>query len=154
MTDDFPIVVPADHVFEGDLITIPAAHVAALRSGLRCVMREDGDETCDILASQHVEDDDSRGRFLAAFGRMEDARRLLLCDIGWASPKEGDHEPIEVNLHFYKSTVVAGLRAQIEAEHGLAESLPETEREAVHARIGELSGLLARAEADLPRAGA
>jgi hypothetical protein len=154
MTDDFPIGVPADHIFEGDLLTIPAAQAAALRSGLCCALREDGDEMCDILASQHREDDDSRRRFSAAFDRMEVARTLLLCDIGWAPPKEGDHEPAEVNLRNHKRTLVAALRAQIEAELGHAESLPEPEREPVHARIGELSGLLAQAEADLPEVGA
>jgi len=153
MTDDFPIGVPADHIFEGDLITIPAAHVAALRSGLCCALREAGDETCDILASQHREDEDSRRRFSAAFDRMEVARTLL-CDIGWAPPKEGDREPAEVNLRNHKGTLVAALRAQIEAERGFAESLPELERAPVHTRVGELAGLLAQAEADLPEVGA
>jgi hypothetical protein len=153
MTDDFPIGVPADHIFEGDLFTIPAAHVAALRSGLCCALREAADETGDILASQRREDEDSRRRFSAAFDRMELARTLL-CDIGWAPPKEGDREPAEVNLRDHKGTLVAALRAQIEAERGLVESLPTTERAPVHTCLRELSDLLARAEADLPGVGA
>lgn len=127
-------------------MTIPAEQVALVRCGSYSDLRGLGDELSRRLEGRDRESEQSRVLCEAAVTRMGGACALLSV-IGWAPPQEGEPVPVEVDLRLRAPALVRGLRVQVEAERGLAESLPEPEREPVHARVGELSGLLADATA-------
>jgi hypothetical protein len=141
--DDIPTVVPGEYVFDEDKLTIPAEHVALVRSGLIAELRSAADEIGTVAEFAARETRYARFRWKAAFAHFDDARALLDV-VGW----HVDRKPrdVEVDLRAHHNALLAALHMQVEAERGHAESLPEDQRDQANAHMAALSDLIEQAE--------
>jgi hypothetical protein len=141
--NDLP-VVPGDFALDEDKLTIPAKHVALVRSGLIAELHSAADEIGTAAELPAREASCARPRWKAAFDRLDSVRSLLGV-IGWHVDRK-QHD-VDVDLRVHHDVLLAGLHMQIEAERGYTESLPEGQCSQANAHMAALSELIEQAEA-------
>ena len=141
--DDIPTAVPGDFVFDEDKLTIPAKHVALVRSGLIAELHSAANEICTAAELAARETRYVRSRWQAAFAHLDSARSLLDV-VGWHIDRK-PHD-VEVDLRAHHDALLAGLHMQVEAERGHAESLPADQHDQANTHIAALSDLIEQAE--------